>query len=268
MDVKCGDFLGVTCGTWLDLWSGGIGAFVGAAAGIFGALLAGILSAGVALLVVWLTNQHQTNLQNRQMAESTKQANFALARQQIDQTKALREQRSALERQLDEQRRGLTLQLEEQRQEAAKVRVYAAVSDIIAAVELGRIKVEEGEVFEDAFVALQSAVIRWCLDSDSVQLNEELRAWPHFLWGLQKDAHMEHLWDQAGRPAIDEPKAARDRLNKASAEVSATASLWHIMSEDERSEILQIMQDSRVEISARSAAFREKVSQLLADLKP
>ncbi|MGM7776112.1 hypothetical protein ACSVHC_08850 [Arthrobacter sp. KNU-44] len=51
MDLICGDTLGITCGTWVQLWSGAIGAFVAAVIG-------GI----VALMVVRMTNAHQRKM--------------------------------------------------------------------------------------------------------------------------------------------------------------------------------------------------------------
>ncbi|UKA59182.1 hypothetical protein [Arthrobacter sp. FW306-2-2C-D06B] len=51
MNLICGDALGITCGTWVQLWSGTFGAFVAA---IIGGL--------VALVVVRLTNRHQSKL--------------------------------------------------------------------------------------------------------------------------------------------------------------------------------------------------------------
>lgn len=51
MNLICGDSLGINCGTWVQLWSGAIGAFVAAVVG-------GL----VALMVVRTTNAHQTKL--------------------------------------------------------------------------------------------------------------------------------------------------------------------------------------------------------------
>jgi hypothetical protein len=48
MDIVCGDALGVSCGTWIAVWNGAIGAFVAA-----------VLGGAVALVVVRLTNAQQ-----------------------------------------------------------------------------------------------------------------------------------------------------------------------------------------------------------------
>jgi len=63
--IVCGDALWISCSTWLQLWSGSIGAFVGA-----------ILAAGVALLVVFLTNRHQTAISERTQAELRREASL------------------------------------------------------------------------------------------------------------------------------------------------------------------------------------------------
>ena len=49
--IVCGDFASISCGTWIAFWSGTIGAFVAA---VIGGL--------VALMVVRLTNSHQSKL--------------------------------------------------------------------------------------------------------------------------------------------------------------------------------------------------------------
>lgn len=77
-----GMLLGIPPTTWLELWSGAIGAFVSA-----------IGAAAVAWLVVKETNKHQSEL-----------AKKALGAQREDAAEALRVQRELLEQQIHEQR--------------------------------------------------------------------------------------------------------------------------------------------------------------------
>ena len=131
----------------LQLWSGTFGATIGA-----------VLAAGVALLVVTLTNKHQ----NR-MAKS-----------------ALEGQRADLQRQINEQRA-----------ESSRNRGTAAIADLLP--ELGEIEsaTNESKVptsFE--LVAfrhrLTTAVSRWRLEIDSLSMFNELQHWPELLYRLAR----------------------------------------------------------------------------------
>ncbi|SDK80127.1 hypothetical protein [Arthrobacter sp. ok362] len=66
--IVCGDALWLSCGTWLQFWSGAFGAFTSA-----------LLAAGVALLVVWLSNKHQSKALKLELEEQREEASKARA---------------------------------------------------------------------------------------------------------------------------------------------------------------------------------------------
>jgi hypothetical protein len=161
-----------------------------------------------------------------------------------------------LNQQLTEQRTSLRIQLEEQRNEAAKVRIYAAISDLVAAVELGKAKYREGEVFDEAFLGMESAVARWGLDLDSKELKSELFAWPTFIWSLQREAHIEALRAKNELPPFDEEGAASARLLDASTALTHAATTWPSADEETKALILSTLARKRASIAKRSGAFR------------
>lgn len=118
--IVCGDALWISCGSWLSLWSGATGAFVGA-----------VLAAGVALLVVWLTNKHQSKL-------------------------------SAAS--LDAQKTSLEVQLAEQRHEASKARELAAIADLVAATHNMWWTVDDPRGLSGLVAKSHAAAIRWRLE--------------------------------------------------------------------------------------------------------
>lgn len=88
--IVCGDALWISCGTWTQLWSGTIGALTSA-----------ILAAGVALLVVWLTNKHQSKLAARAVAAQKEIAADALRDQMKRADEAHAAQEASMRVQLD-----------------------------------------------------------------------------------------------------------------------------------------------------------------------
>ncbi|MFF1382798.1 hypothetical protein ACFVWT_04455 [Arthrobacter sp. NPDC058288] len=173
MDVfVCGEALWISCGTWLGFWEG-----------MMGALTSALLAAGVALMVVWLTNRHQTTLVDRQLQDAQTKAEFALGQQKIDQVKAHREQRTALSTQLREQRESLKFQLEEQRKEASKDREHAAIAEVLACLSQAYILLRPTQSLDDLhLVRFAAAMGRWELESTDAELRAELRQWPLQWW--------------------------------------------------------------------------------------
>lgn len=179
MDVfLCGEALWISCGTWLGFWNGVIGAFTGA-----------VLAAGVAMLVVWRTNKHQTKLVDRQLDDAGQKATAALGHQKIAETKALQEQRAALNKQLTEQRESLRTQLDEQRREASKNREHAAIAEVLGCLAESHILLVPTNPLEDtALSRFAAAAGRWELETADTELRAEIPKWTLQWWWAVRES--------------------------------------------------------------------------------
>lgn len=212
----------------LQLWSG-----------VFGASIGAIAAAGVALLVVTLTNKHQAKL-----AKEASDLQTALA------GKALDEQRAQSKLALAAQEKGLRLQLEEQKAEAIRARYLSATADFITAVEMGYSTFRRGGDFEDIFVQMESARVRMLFDSGSPQLMDELEDWTFLVWNLCRDASAEH------ELSIDDG-APTQTLNEATAAVTSILIRWHESDTDMQEEMLKALRKEREAAEQKSHAYRE-----------
>lgn len=163
--ITCGDALWISCGTWLVVWNG-----------LIGALIAAVLAAGVAMLVVLLSTNHQTKL--------------AKAERRAQQNAAIKE--------LKQQSDSLKLQLAEQRAEASKARETAAIADMLAAIAQLDSNCIEGETadLEKTHLAFESAMIRWEMELDHEAMAEEIQNWHFLTRKLVAMARWESDWDQ------------------------------------------------------------------------
>ncbi|VXB25578.1 hypothetical protein ARTHRO9V_130217 [Arthrobacter sp. 9V] len=131
----------------LQLWSG-----------VFGAAISAVLAAGVAILVVTLTNKHQTTLSQ----------------------KAIDEQRRLAEVALEEQKRQFELTLKRQSEEARQDRLRLAVHDAVAAADDVAIEYDKGLDAIDAILQrMRSAVFRWSTEVSDRNAVKEVMRWPH-----------------------------------------------------------------------------------------
>jgi len=257
------EFLFMSGGTWAQLWSG-----------IFGAVIGAVAAAGVALLVVSLTNRHQRVLADAAMAEQGRLASVALQEQRGLADNALTEQRRIADAALAEQRRlafnaaneqrvrslrdlleqreSQRQQLSEQRNEASKGRLFAAISDFSAAIAAGLNKFREGEGFDDMLVMMESAVVRIKLDATAPAFESELEEWPTLIWRLVREAHINHL-----EPVGD--GRAPDRLAGASSALLTILTRWPRADEKTRAEMLDALTTHRKSADAESEAYRKRL---------
>ncbi|MFE4196416.1 hypothetical protein ACFRJ9_11170 [Paenarthrobacter sp. NPDC056912] len=221
--LVCGDFFSITCGTWIALLNGFVGASVAA-----------VLGALVALGVVILTNRFQ----RKQSA------------------KVLTEQRAGLERQLSEQRAALERQLQEQRDEASRQREFLAISDLVAAVQLGANTIGSEQDLGQVFANTEAAVTRWGFEIASDAAKTEFDSWPPLLWMIQTQARV------ASFQRSKDPATYASALNAvvtATATVVKTAKRWPSASEVARSELLHNMATVRVRLAAEAEQLKAAV---------
>lgn len=202
MNILCGDALGVSCGTWIEVWSGTIGA-------LFSAVLAAI----VALAVVARTNKKQGAI--------SKTA------------------------------------LEAQAAEAARVRVYAAASDLVAGVDLGVLRYRQADAADDSFIAMRSAVARLELDLGQIAFTNELRQWPRFISSLQKDARVYRI-HATERQDFDDNSPAESVLRRASATLNQGVVRWLQAADEDKDARLTALMDSRMAFYQEHNAVRAK----------
>lgn len=158
---------GIDSDGWAQLWSG-----------IFGSVIGAMAAAGVALLVLWLSNKHQHALAQDALAEQRRLARLALDAQSEQAATALEEQRKSLE-----------LQLLEQRAEASKERETRAMSELIAEVDVLRKRYKDGLPFlRDSLFKMESAALRWSLEIPNEELAQEVMKWPDFVFFLAMHA--------------------------------------------------------------------------------
>lgn len=257
--------------TWVQLWSG-----------LMGALLGSVAAALVASYVLRKTLAAQQEMSaealglQRRLAADASEKQTELAERQIG------EQRAALERQLTEQRVGLekqllaqtrlateaahqqrmqgqrdtllqqaamSRQLDEQRAEAAKARSYEAISGLVAAADacLNDLNASD-ETIERSFLSMRSAVVRWGLDMDSKDLREELHDWPLLIWQLAKNSQFERRLQETHKSgtSLDPYKD----LTRAAGNLCVGVQTWPSANPAERSKLLDILADARAEAEA------------------
>ncbi|BCW62852.1 hypothetical protein [Arthrobacter sp. StoSoilB22] len=201
----------------LQLWSGTFGATIGA-----------IAAAAVAILVVTLTNRHQSKLTERSL-----ELQATLARESQEE---LRRQAASAE---EAQERALRLQLEVQRQEASKERLTFAVAEALTvAHELSTsfplIEMEIARLHR----RLYGAVFRWYIENPEEPGIVEVLAWPNYLYNLTRQANAE-LEDETDR------KKYFDVLLAASAEFQSAASRWPNSSAEHRNILVAHLSELR-----------------------
>ncbi|MFF2029534.1 hypothetical protein [Arthrobacter sp. NPDC058192] len=254
--IVCGDALWVSCGTWIAFWNG-----------LIGALASAVLAAGVAFLVVWLTNKHQGTLAAAALKEQQRLASEALQEQRDIAERALAEQRNLAatasreqkfqyHRELLEQRSSMKVQLEAQRSEASKARYFTATADLITAVESCANVFRRGGDIEEAFVQMESARVRMSFDSDSPDLMKELESWIYLIWDLTKLASIE--WDAR----LDHDGGPLATLTMASVTLTTVLALWHRSTPEDRTDMLSRLGDLRKSSEDDSERYRTLLDRL------
>lgn len=149
-------FLGLTESWWQELFSGTLGALVGAT---------------VAAIAIIVTIRTQRQL-------------FAIERSEVYTATLLadRKRKAELELQLRAQREDVMRQLAVQAAEASKEREIAAMADLVAGADQMRKKFVRGlPVIEDTLFDLQAAGQRWSLEIQDKALSREIQEWPEFI---------------------------------------------------------------------------------------
>lgn len=204
--IVCGDALWISCGTWIEFWSGAIGASVGAA---------------VALIAIVRTIGTQRQL-------------FAIERaQNYTATQLADNKRKAeLDLQLAAQRQDVKLQLEFQAREASRQRELAAISDLVAAGHAMMKRYRQGlTVIEDLVLQGDSAVVRWRMEMTHRGLAAEIWSWSHHLGYLAL-----RLFDMTDDETVNEDSriAAFDALSDAVTTLQFVATSWPTASTEHR----------------------------------
>ncbi|WP_285240090.1 hypothetical protein [Pseudarthrobacter sp. MEB009] len=208
----------------LQLWSG-----------VFGAAIGALAAAAVALLVVNLTNRHQSRLSAKAIA-----AQMALA------AEALVVQKKHAEDALKAQEDSSLRQLREQNEESSRNRQIAAVADMISsALELVD---RADETLEDIQVLRQRMMTAWIRfslelpvkDSDG---GEEFFHWPGHLASLAMDVLEAKLTKQPHKTAFDV-------LNDATSAFSTLARYWMRIGSEERLAVSKILENARLNPTA------------------
>lgn len=220
-------------------------------------------AAGVALLVVWLTNRHQKHLADAAMREQGRLAGEALREQQRLAGEGLAEQRRLAsaaaaeqrtlaasasraqtiqyQRELLEQRKSVKLQLDEQRREASKAREMNAVADAMAAVtELVSKYSGGGSAIDSAIQSMRSAVFRWAFEHPNASEGQELNRWTHHLAILAYDTYRA----ENAAPSDGDGKFAV--LNNASNVFLTLVSSWPAADADSRSTLIKALERARL----------------------
>lgn len=213
---------------WLQLWSGFIGSVVGA-----------IAAALVALLVVSLTNKHQSSLAKKAEKEQSKLLDKQLA-----------EQREALASQLQQQQESLNRQLHEQRMEARRERERSAMAVILNGLTILRTEARNPDFdYQPVMAEVTVGLHRWRLELGTNLLGEELQLWPSLMWRAQSyvrncDKNREPFVNGAARLYTDYLDFLREICMR-----------WSSVESDEYGLFLNEMADFRL-------AFDEKLDKL------
>lgn len=160
-------FLGLTESWWQELFSGALGALIGA---------------GVAAIAIIVTIRTQRQL-------------FAIERAEVYTATLLadRKRKAELDRQLRAQRDDVMGQLAMQAAEASKEREIAAMADLVAGADQMRKKFVRGlPVIEDTLFDMQAAGQRWSLEIKDKALSREIQEWPDFIGFLALHASSVH----------------------------------------------------------------------------
>lgn len=240
--IQTDKFLLLDGAVWAQLWSG-----------IFGSVIGAVSATAVALVVVVLSNNHQSRLAAAALREQQRLASQAIDEQRRLANTASIEQSVQASLALSEQREALRLQLSEQKSEASRERQYAAVSQFLAAASRGKHTYQDGEGLNDLLSDMEAAVLRWGLDMDSADFRDELRMWPSLLWKLLKTAHLQHVLASEGKIAEDEGPAYR--VNKGLAVVTTAVTNWHGAVPIHRDVILRKLAEARDELEKQSLEF-------------
>lgn len=204
----------------LQLWSG-----------TFGAAISAVAAAVVALLVVTLTNRHQSRLSEIALAKQAEWAAEALAGQREQAAEAFAQQEKILRQ-----------QLAEQQAEASRERSTKAAADMISgAVELQdapRKSMEEVVVLQHR---LQSAAWRWYMEGVDDDLSEVI-LWANHLSLSAFKANWEAAKESNGK---DYDAAAGERLSSACLTFEGLASHWPSSDRDDRKGLIQALKADR-----------------------
>lgn len=204
--------------TWLlQLWSGTFGATIGA-----------IAAAAVAILVVTITNRHQSKLTQRSLDLQTKLAKETLEEQRTHAAVALKAQE-----------RALTLQLQVQREEASKERLTLAVADALtAAHEMSTSFPLDQLQIATLHRKLYGAAFRWYSEDPQHPGIDEVLTWPNYLYNLTRQANA-NLDDEMSREDLF------DTLIAASAGFQSVAARWPSSTAEARKRLLKHLSELR-----------------------
>lgn len=209
--ITCGDAIWISCGTWIALWNGSIGALVGAAVAAF------------AIIKTIRTQRHLFQVQLSRNYTATQLAD--------------RKRNAELNKQLKAQRDDVTLQLEFQAAEASRQREIAAIADLVATGNAMVKRFEQGRTtIEELILQGDSAVVRWRMEMNHRGLAEEIWSWPHLLGTLALGL-AEMLKPEAPKD-LEGFLVAFDSLNDATAELLLVALSWPSASPEYRDELV------------------------------
>ncbi|WP_281449230.1 hypothetical protein [Paenarthrobacter nitroguajacolicus] len=223
----------------LQLWSG-----------VFGAAISAVLAAGVALLVVTMTNKHQTKIAEAAKSAQEKQAANALAAQERMHAE-----------QLVEQRAGLTRQLEEQQAETARARQAEAIMEFIKVTEKLVYEDRPAKEEQDTFghiAELRAGLARIRMSSpETNELCDVLESWPYALGRLCISSAF----------AREQHRASGDwqAMNTAATKLHTFLPAW-LLHKESRSKVLKVLKDAGEVLQKRSRQSDDDVEQA-ADAK-
>lgn len=212
--IACGDALWISCGTWVAVWNGSVGALVGAA---------------VAAFAIFKTVRTQRELFQIQLSRSYTATQLADHRRKVE-----------LENQLRAQREDVTLQLEFQAAQASQQREREAITALVAAGNAFVKRFEHGrEAIEELILQADSAVVRWRMELNHQGLAEEIWSWPHLLGTLA--LRLSDMLEPDAPVDQDGFLAAFDDLEDATAELLRVALSWPSASLEVRDELAAIL---------------------------
>jgi hypothetical protein len=216
--IVCGEALWISCGTWVAMWNGSIGALVGAA---------------VAAFAIVKTIRTQRNLFQIQLSQNYTATQLADHRRKVE-----------LNKQLEAQREDVALQLAVQAAEASRQREREAITALVSVGNAFVKQFEHGrEAIEELVLQADAAVVRWRMELNHRDLAEEIWSWPHFLGTLAL-----RLADMLKPDACEDPEgflAAFDRLNDAAAELLHVALSWPSAAPEYRNELVAALVAAR-----------------------
>lgn len=198
---------------WNTLWSGTIGA-----------LVAGLVAAGVALYVVNRSTRNASLDVLKMMHENDRLARIARADSQ-----------ATLERQLEEQRAGLTLRLKGERYEAARNRENKARAKLISQlIEFRTFDPSGLDNGRGLVKQLQASSVLWRMEAGNRNLRAELDKWPGHIMRLGQLQRHEIQLDVLG-----DGTSNRRAVNRFSGNLMNMAKRWSHMSSDARLSCVQ-----------------------------